>query len=1615
MTHKKIKYKSGDMPFSIYERPCFWGTSEYPGDAFVNLKCLSIIGEDAAPSTEGSFLEIVSPTGLNWNPGTTNFTVSIWFNLPPTAPPTSLLVSKWDMSANPAQYAIYMNVGTLRARCGLNVITTGADYRDNKWHHAVISCEGADASPGYWFYVDGELIGSTTATSTTVGVASPMVGAGDSAGNGYQIATGLFDEISFWDSYFIADDVAALYNNGVPTDLTTHSEYANLATWLRMGDGAGDALPTIVDQGPDGNDATLKTRGTPPGPASLILLPCDNSMNVSPTPGYEFTNLHEDTYGGIKDAPLQGPFTYQYVGGNQHRHVPLNKGSDNVANRPELFNISLNSSGEIIVTNPANSYLTPMESAEVVVAGTTLIKGIALDIVAGKIYWSDETDNDIKRADLTDGGNEEVIASSLSNPRGIALDIAASKIYYVDQGTEKIMRVNMSVGATPEELIDLSSEATTLESIALDIDANKMYWTDRGTDTIRRANMEVGATVEDLITSGYSFPFGIRLDISAGKMYWADFSVGISRADLDGDNVEILMEVGNPYGIALDVSAGKMYWTDYTDQVVRRSGLDGDRVETLIAPTTTEPSLGIALDVNAGKMYWGENSTEDNIKRANMSPYFPAPPVPYTRGEVAKRPVNIANHKTYNPIGNFTYDYETIQTVGRTSNNRSFVEAEGVGFIGDPNLPYSGSLVTQFVRPTSPFCPSWVLDPAHDGYENKKCLSIDGGGTSTDGSYLVISSPFSGLNWTPNTTDFTISAWFKCDAGQAGGYIVTKGDASIPTFQYAIGVDASVGVFGYAGSVTSTTTGAGTLMDGEWHHVVLSNEGSGDASLYIDGSLHSTVVNGAQTTGKEPTIGMMWFAAGPSGMFEGTIDEVSYWDAEFSAANVMELYNAGKPTNLTGHSEFANLATWLRMGDGTGDTLATIIDQGPDGNDATLVDVGTPATPASLQELTCQSDSIIAGTYVNIRPYTQNYAPDRTLPVFTPQETVFVNRFNAPGGPDVSSRGVLDTYAEEYAPNNAMPWRNNAVRSVLRTDLARHTPKATDADPVPTWHVEGFEQPTPSASHGDADLMWYGNYNSSLKWFNGAQVPRPPVTGTLSAPYGFLRRQGPVSTANTGPAGAAVGTHYAYAESSMGNASYWGPQGIGGPNIFYAISSSIGSGLLSQMSFSYFMYGANMDTPGMEAFLNVSASLDGVTWNNLELDANGVSTYNIVGQQQTSIYDSWRQAIVHLGAYAGKPNVWVKIVARTGDGTYSDIAIDQIVLMTNVEQCPTHFPTKYHTDNRNTRYYKQTPASSSIQTVVADPLGGAAIYSIAVDPIGKRVYFTSNATEGIARKPLDTPGTAGTETVYTGAASTAIRGIALDLCARKVYWTDNDNTLGESIKRINMDGTGPVETVVSTMVGTNPYGIALDVPKGMLYWVDYSNNTLFRSPMDELGATATTVLASGLNGPVGVTVESDSGKLYINQYDDKNILKANLDGTDLETVIPEQVHAIWAPTVIDNNLGKIYWVLYHSGDESPIYRANLDGTDIEEVLPGGIAVQARGLAMDSEEGKMYWAGNSSATGKAIYRANIPEKPLYDNGYVTHAIPQCSLQYAWIKASAITNRTELLGYQTSGSY
>jgi hypothetical protein len=61
--------------------------------------------------------------------------------------------------------------------------------------------------------------------------------------------------------------------------------------------------------------------------------------------GVIITNLHNDSYGDQKEIPAQGPFTNQWMGGLQSRHIELNQGTDDYTTRPEGWKLLIGQLG----------------------------------------------------------------------------------------------------------------------------------------------------------------------------------------------------------------------------------------------------------------------------------------------------------------------------------------------------------------------------------------------------------------------------------------------------------------------------------------------------------------------------------------------------------------------------------------------------------------------------------------------------------------------------------------------------------------------------------------------------------------------------------------------------------------------------------------------------------------------------------------------------------------------------------------------------------------------------------------------------------------------------------------------------------------------------------------------------------------------------------------------------------------------------------------------------------------------------------------------------------------------------------------------------------------------
>ena len=182
--------------------------------------------------------------------------------------------------------------------------------------------------------------------------------------------------------------------------------------------------------------------------------------------------------------------------------------------------------------------------------GGSVIRGIAIDAAASKIYWTTSnltTGATIEKADLG-GTNRQTVyqfgPGSGTNLRGIAVD--GTILYWADFGSGKILRGDVAGSTTPSELIaDLDGPV----GVSLGNDGY-LYWTEANAKVIKR-RASISGTITTLV-SGLTTPNYIAVDGASGQMFWTESGTPrIRKADVNGANVQTLpLAVAHPTGIA---------------------------------------------------------------------------------------------------------------------------------------------------------------------------------------------------------------------------------------------------------------------------------------------------------------------------------------------------------------------------------------------------------------------------------------------------------------------------------------------------------------------------------------------------------------------------------------------------------------------------------------------------------------------------------------------------------------------------------------------------------------------------------------------------------------------------------------------------------------------------------------------------------------------------------------------------------------------------------------------------------------------------------------------------------------------------------------------------------
>ena len=166
---------------------------------------------------------------------------------------------------------------------------------------------------------------------------------------------------------------------------------------------------------------------------------------------------------------------------------------------------------------------------------------------------------------------------------------------------------------------------------------------------------------------------------------------------------------------------------------------------------------------------------------------------------------------------------------------------------------------------------------------------------------------------------------------------------------------------------------------------------------------------------------------------------------------------------------------------------------------------------------------------------------------------------------------------------------------------------------------------------------------------------------------------------------------------------------------------------------------------------------------------------------------------------------------------------------------------------------------------------------------------------------------------------------------------------------------------------------------GRLFLLELSGDRIHSMNVD--GSDRKTIVAN-CHLPDGIIVDAEEGHIYwtnmgVPNLDDGSIERADLDGGDRKVIVPQGITHTPKQIHLDKDSGKLYWC---DREGMRVMRANLDGSHVETLVETGRGDkdshdQTRwcvGITVDPKFGKIYWTQKGPTKGGLgrLCRANI---------------------------------------------
>ncbi|KAF7273554.1 hypothetical protein GWI33_013751, partial [Rhynchophorus ferrugineus] len=226
---------------------------------------------------------------------------------------------------------------------------------------------------------------------------------------------------------------------------------------------------------------------------------------------------------------------------------------------------------------------------------------IALDFYhsngSDMLFWTDVLDDKIYRGHVVGGSlsdHEVVVHTGLSTAEGLAVDWIGQNLYWVESNLDQIEVAKLN-GSFRRTLV--AGDMESPRAIVVDPRDGYLFWTDWDNAAPRIERCSLAGLDRKIIVHMNMFykagwPNGLTLDYTMRRVYWADArSDSIHTCNYDGLDHHLVISnqefLSHPFAISL--YENYVYWTDWrTNSVVRANKWTGGDI-VVIQRTLTQP------------------------------------------------------------------------------------------------------------------------------------------------------------------------------------------------------------------------------------------------------------------------------------------------------------------------------------------------------------------------------------------------------------------------------------------------------------------------------------------------------------------------------------------------------------------------------------------------------------------------------------------------------------------------------------------------------------------------------------------------------------------------------------------------------------------------------------------------------------------------------------------------------------------------------------------------------------------------------------------------------------------------------------------------------------------